>query len=292
MKTSAEETAARLRARVPRALLPALVAARTRLAWRRPAVREDARAQMRFLLEGTRFDADLDTVARAYVRYQARRGELRWHPELITGLRVEGMDHLRAVRAEGRGVVLNFAHHGYYDGAFPSIARLGVRSHMVCYPYMIEPDAPAWLRQHVKVAMTHGNVAVSAAVGTDGMLDLLRRGEVLALASDVPGRTPLRFAGRDVLGSFGAARLALTAGASVVVLTSEEDARGPFIRLHEPLDPAGFATPEALLERMLAIHESVQLRWPEATDIPLSRWGVAQVSTSGAAPRVESRAAS
>lgn len=288
MSSSAEETAARLRARVPRLLLPALVAARTRLAWRHRSVREDARAQMRFLLEGTRLDADFEAVARAYVRYQVRRGELRWHPELLTSLRVEGIDHLLAARARGRGVVLNFVHHGYYDGAFPSIARLGVRSHMVVYPYMLETDAPTWLRQHVKVALINGGTAISAAVGTDGLLDLLRHGEVLALASDVPGRTPLRFAGREVLGSFGAARLATVAKAPVVVMTSEEDAAGPVIRLHERLDPADFATPQALLERMLAIHESVLLRWPEATDIPLSRWGTAEVEASS----IESRAAS
>jgi lauroyl/myristoyl acyltransferase len=288
MKLSAEETAARLRARVPRPLLPALVAARTRLAWRRPAVREDARVQMGFLLEHTQPDVDLDAVARAYVRYQARRGELRWHPELLTSMRVEGMDNLVAARARGRGVVLNFVHHGYYDGAFPSIARLGVRAHMVVHPYMLENDAPTWLRQHVKVALSNGGAAVSAAVGNDGMLDLLRRGEVLALASDVPGRTPLRFAGRDVLGSFGAARLATAAGAPVVLMTSEEDAAGPVIRLHDPLNPAAFATPQALLERMLAVHESVLLRWPEATDLPLSRWGTAGVE----APSVTSRAAS
>ena len=58
--------------------------ARFRLAWSRPSVREDARAQMRFLLEHTRPDADLEAAARAYVRGQVWRGELRWHPELIT----------------------------------------------------------------------------------------------------------------------------------------------------------------------------------------------------------------
>jgi hypothetical protein len=79
---SAEKTVARLRAKVPTPLLPALWGARARLAWRSGGVREDARAQMRFLLENTRADVDLDEVARAYVRYQARRGELRWHPEL------------------------------------------------------------------------------------------------------------------------------------------------------------------------------------------------------------------
>jgi lauroyl/myristoyl acyltransferase len=264
------------------------VAARSGLAWRRPAVREDARAQMRFLLERTELDADVDEVARAYVRYQARRGELRWHPELLTNLRVEGLDNLVAARDRGHGVVLNFVHHGYYDGAFPSMARLGVRAHMVVYPYMLEADAPTWLRQHVKVALINGGTAVSAAVGTDGMLDLLGRGEVLALASDVPGTTPVRFAGREVLGSFGAARLATAAAAPVVVMTSEEDADGPVIRLHDPLNPAAYPTPQALLQRMLEIHEAVVLRWPEATDIPLSRWGSAEVATSS----VESRAAS
>lgn len=268
-----EETVARLRSKVPTALLPALVAARTRSEWQRESVREDARAQMRFLLEHSRPDADIDAVARAYVRYQARRGELRWHPELITSLRVQGMHRLREARSLGRGVILNFMHHGYYDGAFASIARLGVPGHLVAYPYMLEPDAPAWLRQHVKVATTHGGTPVSAAVGTEGLTDLLQRGEVVAIATDVPGRTPLRFAGRDVLGSFGAARLAISSDSPVVVITSEEDDAGPFIQVHAPLLPADFADPQALIERMLAIHEAVVLRWPEATDLPLSRWG-------------------
>ena len=273
MSRSVQVALARLRGRVPRALVPLVVAARFRVAWSRTAVRVDARAQMRFLLEHTRPDADLDAVAREYVRYQLRRGELRWHPELITGLRVEGLEHLLAERARGRGVILNFVHHGYYDGAFPSLARLGARCHMVVYPYMLEDDAPLWLRQHVKVGTSGGGVAVSAAVGNDGITALLRRGETVAIASDVPGRTPLRFVGREVLGSFGAARLAADTGSPVVVMTSEEDRHGPVIRLHEPLEPERFGSPRALLGRMLEIHEAALVRWPEATDLPLSRWG-------------------
>lgn len=275
---NAELIAARLRARVPTSLLPALVAARSRLAWSRAAVRADAVAQMRFLLEHTRPDADVEAVARAYVRYQARRGELRWHPELLTSLRVDGIGYLLGARSAGRGVLLNFVHHGYYDGGFPSIARLGAPAHMVVYPYMLEPDAPLWLQQHVRIGTANGGAAVSAAVGTDGLLDLLRRGQVLAIASDVPGRTPMRFAGRDVLGSFGAARLAAEAGSPVVVMTSEEDEQGPLIRLHEPLDPADFDSPHGLLAAMLAIHEDVVLRRPEAADLPLSRWSTLEAS--------------
>lgn len=264
----------RVRKGIPRWLVPLVVAVRARLAWARPAVRADARAQMRFLLEHTRPDADLDAVARDYVRYQARRGEIRWHPEMVTHLRVEGIEHLLTARGGGRGVLLSFVHHGYYDGAFPSIARYGVLCQMVVYPYMLEPDAPLWLQQHVALACIGGGTPVSAAVGTEGLQDLLHQGEVVAIASDVPGRTPIRFVGREVLGSFGAARIATDTNSPVVVMTSEEDAHGPYIRLHEPFEPKRFASPKELLEALLVIHESRQVRWPEATDLPLSRWGL------------------
>ncbi len=290
MKTVLEDVAAGVRRRIPRALLPLVVALRFRLAWSRSSVRADARAQMRFLVEHTRPDADLDAVARGYLRYQIWRGELRWHPDLLTRMRVEGIEHLHDARARGRGVMLSFMHHGHYDGAFPSLARQGVRCHMVVYPYMLGADAPGWLRQHIRVASTGGGVPVSAEIGTDGILDLLRGGEVVAIASDVPGRTPMRFVGRDVLGSFGAARLASEAGSPVVVVTSERDETGPFLRAHEPLEPSDHDSSRALLERMLARHEAVQVRWPEATDLPLSRWGSTGVGEGAPAPQCRDRA--
>ncbi|MGN6132580.1 MAG: LpxL/LpxP family acyltransferase [Nocardioidaceae bacterium] len=279
-----------VRRAVPRRLVPLVVALRARAEWRRASVRADARAQMAFLLERARPGADLEWAARGYVRHQALRGEERWHPGMITGLRVVGLEHLTAAQAKGHGVVLSFSHHGYYDGAFPSVARHGVRVHMVCYDYMLRDDAPGWLRQHVRVASLGGNVPVSADVGNDGMLALLREGRILAIASDVPGRTPVRFAGRDVRGSFGAARLAFAADAPVVVMTTERDGAGPYVRLHPSLEPADFESPALLLQGMLGTHEAAQLAWPEATDIPLSRWGVAEPgvstgSTSGSGSR-------
>lgn len=268
-----EHRIARLRAMVPTPMLPALWGLRSRVAWRSEGVRDDARAQMRFLLPDLP-EAELDDVARAYVRYQARRGELRWHPELLLSLRVEGMEHLLAARAQDRGVLLNFIHHGYYDGGFPSIARLGAPGHIVVYPYMLEPDAPLWLQQHVRIGSANGGTATSAAIGTEGLVALLQEGNVVAIASDVPGRTPIKLFGREVLGSFGAARLPMATGSPVVVMTSEEDEQGPFIRLHEALQPGDYETPQALLEAMFAIHEEVVLRWPEAYDLPLSRFGL------------------
>ena len=268
-----------IRRRIPRPLLPLVVALRFALAWSRSSVRDEAREQMRFILEHTRPEADVDKAARAYVKGQIWRGELRWHPELITRMRVVGMEHLAGAREHGRGVMLNFMHHGTYEGAFASLSRLGAPPHMVVYPYMVRDDAPRWLKQHMRVACTGGGVRVSAEVGTQGIIDLLNEGLIVAVASDVPGRTPLRFVGRDVMGSFGAARIAADAGSPVVVMSYEFDDRGrPYVRLHEALEPKDFENPQALLQEMLARHERVVVQWPEHTDLPLSRWGALEAS--------------
>ena len=275
LRSVAERAVEWLRRHLPVAMLPVLVTVRFRVAWAVPAVRADARRQMRFLLEHGRTDADVEAAARGYARWMIWRAEARWHPETVTQQRVEGLEHLIGARDLGRGVVLNFMHHGAYDGAFASLARLGAPSHMLVHPYMVRPDAPRWLKQHMRVASSAGGFVTSAEIGTEGITDLLRSGAVVAIASDVPGRTPVKFVGRELLGSFGAARAAATTGSPVVLLTCEVDERGPFVRVHEPLHPGDHDTPQGLLEQMLARHEQVILRWPEATDLPLSRWGTA-----------------
>ena len=283
MSPATEERLGRLRGRVPTAAIPALVAARTRLAWSREAVREDARAQMGFLLEHTNPEADLDEVARAYVRYQAWRGESRWHPELISDLPIRGFGHLAAARKQGHGVIVSFMHHAHYEGAFASIARSGISAQVVVYPYMLRDDAPTWLKQHLNVAISGGARVISAGIGTDALTGLLREGEVVGIASDVPGHTPVRFVGRDVVGSYGAARLSAATSAPVVVMTSEPGDHGPVVRLHEPLQPEGYDSAKHLLQAMLDLHETAVVRWPEATDLPLSRWALPEVPTQAPA---------
>ncbi|WP_148572994.1 hypothetical protein [Nocardioides caldifontis] len=274
MKPSTELALGRVRGLVPTALLPAFVEARTRLAWRRPEVREDARAQMRFVLEHTRPDVEIEGVALSYVRRQVWRGELRWHPELITDQPVEGIEHLVAARALGRGVVLSFMHHGHFEGALATIGRHGVPLHIVGYPQLLSSEAPGWMQQHARVAQSQGGVAVLSTAGAERFVELLTGGAVLALASDVAGSTPMRFLGRDLIGSFGAPRLAMGTGSPVVVMTSELKDGKPAMRIHEPFDPAEFPTPHKLLEAMLATHEPYLVRWPELYDLPTTHWGI------------------
>jgi lauroyl/myristoyl acyltransferase len=208
------------------------------------------------------------------------RAEVRWHPELLTRQRVEGLEHLTTAYALGRGVVLNYMHHGYYEGLSPSLARHGVRSHMLGLDHIFGDDAPGWLKQNVRISTTGGSTPVSVAIGSQGIADLLTQGHVVTITSDVPGRTPVTFAGRRLLGSFGAARIAASTGSPVVVATFETDAAGPFIRIHDTLHPQEFDSPRDLLEEMLARHERAVLSWPEETDIPLSRWGLVPSRTS------------
>ena len=262
------------RAHLPHRLLPLVVALRFRLAWSRESVRADARRQMAHLLSAKRPDADLEAAARAYVRRMIWRGELRWHPEILTRRPLDGIEHLLRAQEDGRGVMVVYTHHGNFDGAPGAISRHGVKLWMTTFPRTLADDAPSWLKQHVVASCWGGSEAVSTAIGTQGIVDLLQQGEVVTLACDVAGRTPVHVLGRDLTGSFGAARVPFLADSPVVLMTTEKDARGhEFVRLHEPLEPSDFDSPQELLEVILARHEEVLLTWPELHDVPLSRWG-------------------
>jgi hypothetical protein len=131
------------------------------------------------------------------------------------------------------------------------------------------------MQQHAAVALSQGAIGVSAAAGADAMVKVLVEGGILTIASDVPGRTPMRFLGRDLIGSFGAVRLATGTGAPIVAMTAElRDGYLPVVRLHEALDPQEFPTPQKLLEALLAVHEPYVVDWPQMYDIPTSHWAL------------------
>src|SRR5206468_3560308 len=96
---------------------------------------------------------------------------------------------------------------------------------------------------------------------------------LVGIAIDVAGRTPVRFAGRHVIGTSGAARIAMRTGTPVAMLTAH-DSGGPLPRLEvsEPLVPSNYPDADALLIDMLRHHERAVLAWPEASDRPAQRW--------------------
>lgn len=261
------------RSAVPDALVPTITWARTERKRASERAVAKARAEMDFLIGSVRPD-DVERATRAYVERDVLRSELRYHPRLIARQPVSNLEALTRAREAGRGVVLSFLHHGHYEGAMASLAWAGEPVGMLVSDDMLAPDAPTFLRQHIRVARGHGNSTVPASSGMAGSMALLGRGEILAVATDVPGRTTLTFLGADRSGSSGAARMAIDSNALVLMLFSRCAPDGSLsVALSEPLEPHDFADPHQLLQHLLAAHEAPVLAWPEGYHQPRLRWG-------------------
>lgn len=264
-----------LRPLVPPAAIPALVALRSRRA--RSDQREWglARQQMRFLTGVRDPDADIDALAARYIRLMKWRGEMRWHPRSLTTQQVVGLEHLADARAGGRGVVVSFMHHAFYDGLFGSLAHRGIPCNPVLNPAMYADGAPAWLTRQRDV-MSLDAPAINAASGTPAVVAALRAGAVVGIATDWASSTTMDFLGRRVLGASGAARIAHELDVPVVVATSrrdgERDAPAAHFVLSQALQPSAFDSVGSLLREMVVRHESAVSVWPEAYDQPLVCW--------------------
>jgi lauroyl/myristoyl acyltransferase len=274
MATAAANSVQQIRRVIPVAALPGLIGRRVDRLWNNEAYRLVQEQQMRFLLEHTERAHEVPALARAYAASAMMRGYLRYHPHALTRLEVRGADVLTARRDPGRSIVLSFLHHHRYDGLFPSLAHVGAPCHILTLPLVLAPAAPAAYKQHIRVVRRGGTI-VPATGGTPAIIATLRPGMTLAIASDVPGHTPVTFLGRRVLASFGAARIATTTNSQVVLATHRRDERGgAYIQVDEPLEPSDFAGPQELLDEMLRRHGEAVLAWPEEFDTPRSRWGI------------------
>lgn len=264
----------RLRQAVPDAAVPAIVAARIRSRSRKPAAIETARREMEFLLGGVRGAAEVEEAAHRYLERDVWRSELRWHPELLIHQPVEGVARLKAARKTGRGVVISMLHHGHYEGAMASLGHADRPISVVVSPEMLAPDAPAFLRQHVRTGSRGGTKTINAGDGAKAIAAALAGGEAVCIATDVPGQTRLPFLGRERLGSSGAARLAQATNSLVVVMTAHHDGDGGLsLGISEAVEAKDFADPDVLLRHMIGLQESAVLAWPEGYHIPTLRWG-------------------
>ncbi|CAN5142785.1 hypothetical protein BH09ACT12_BH09ACT12_08040 [soil metagenome] len=263
----------RARSAVPDALVPAVVRTRIWAKRRKPAAQERARREMEFLIGAARPD-DVDRAAQAYLERDVWRSEMRYHPDLLTHMAVENVGALQRARSLGRGVVLSFLHHGHYEGSTASVSRADQPFTMIVSPDMLAPDAPAFLRQHVITGTATGAHPVTSAIGAKAMVGLLQGGEVLGIATDVPGRTRLSFLGQERLGSSGAARLAMGANSPVVMLFARRASDGTlWLELSDPVEPGDFTSPDELLAHLITAQEPAVLAWPEGYHQPTLRWG-------------------
>jgi lauroyl/myristoyl acyltransferase len=236
-------------------------------------VRTDARLHMQYLVGKTRRRSETDALAHRYVFMQLQLSALLWRPWLTTRQPVANLGPLLAAQERGRGLILNFVHHGQFDGIFGSLSSYGVRANIAGGPEWFAPDrsrADERLRRNTEVGGARlFNVAES---GYRGMAEILRSGCVLALASDMPGHTEMMVLGRRVLGSSGAARLATELRVPIFPIHARQAGSFQYLEVGELIDPSGVADWRQVQGEIARRHEHAILEWPEAMYSPLNRW--------------------
>ena len=258
---------------------PVARAALTRLAeraWERDAmVREHARLQMRYLLERSAWAGDVDASAREYVVEGYLRVAKWYRPALTTKPAPRNVELLGDLRRTGRGTVVSLVHQGDYYSALSAIARAGQPLHIAAAPFFLRDTAGPRERQVVRLLTRYGARIFPANGNSDHIRGLLREGNTVVLASDVPGRTTVPVLGRRVRLASGAARLAMDTGAWVAPMIAEGPGGERRHVFGQPLDAGDFTTPEALLTALLARYEPAILAWPAGFHSPLRRWAPA-----------------
>lgn len=236
-----------------------------------PTIRYQAETHMRFAIGKTERAHEVERLAREYVfqYYKCRETDAR--PWLVTHDAIDGLDRLRDARAQGRGVVLHFLHHGQVVGMLASFGRHGVKVHAPVARFLTTHPAPRD-RRASRTARSTGNVYFRAEGSYPKMMGFLRAREVVAVSSDVHGPTRMRFLGRQVRGAAGVARLAIKSGAPIVPVTVHKQGIGQRLVVGEPIDSRDFSSGPELQQEILSRHEPSVLAWPEAIWRPLDRW--------------------
>ncbi len=249
--------------------------------WETPGGRDGYVEAMEFLVGRTHRAGEVDELARRYAVQQALRNYMRYKPRQITRQPVRGIEHI-VDRDQARPMILSFCHHQRFDGMFASLKRAGADLTVLVIEEGLDKNAFKMLRQHMKVVAMGGRL-LPARGGTDALVAALEPGIVLCIASDVPGRTPVTFLGREVLGSFGAARAAVLANAPVTCVTSHQDGRGGnYLQVHPPMEPSDVEGPAELLDEIMRVQGEAVLAWPEALDFPLRRFGLPESNAADA----------
>lgn len=224
---------------------------------------------------------NVSALARGHAFFALWRDELLFRPKLVQHLPVTGVEIFEQLRETGRGVLLSFVHHGHFAGLFPSFAARGVRMHVAAAPHYLDDSINTSRsfgtvrdRAHITTVRGNGNSAFLAGGSYDLMRDLLVRGEVVALAHDLPGGSPATWLGRKVSFASGLPRLALDTGAAIVPVSASPTGPQGLLtqfRAQDPIEPRDHPSVSELLGEIVARHQSSVLDWPEAVDIPLHR---------------------
>ena len=170
--------------------------------------------------------------------------------ELLERITIDGLDHLDASLARGRGAIMAVPHMGSWDMAGSYAGALGYRIAAVAdrFPGSLN-DAVVETRQKFGIqVITLGRSSVRA------IIDALAANSIVALLCDLeqgPG-VPVSFFGHRAIVPGGPAAIALKTGAALMPAYQHGTTPGRYhIHLDPPLVMAEGETKESLMQRVV-----------------------------------------
>lgn len=176
----------------------------------------------------------------------------RFHQrKLIERFDYEGLEHLEAARAKGRGIVFMAAHFGNFELLALGTQALGVPVHLLVGD-LANPAVDAAmddLRRRNGFSIEH------RGMGLRKVIKVLRKGEAVGIPADQEARwhgIVVPFFGRESLTHPGGAFFSLKTGAPMVPGFHVREGKRHKIVFLPPIEPAGEATDEAVAQMTAA----------------------------------------
>jgi hypothetical protein len=239
---------------------------------RNSSERRDGERFMMDLLLHTPRAPEAQELAERWLVEKSRVGELLWRPWLLKHSRILGREHLDAADPS-RGRVIVMGHFGPDWAISAILCKYGLDHYVIVHPHYWDPT-PGYaglMKRHRRREYFEKSLEPEHALSSDGPperpLELLRAGETIVIAFDVPGSAATPFLGRSVALAGGVATLPFKAGAMVIPAIPERHGTRSHLRLLPPIDPADHRDPRSLRSAIAHAFEPIVLDRPDAVGL-------------------------
>jgi lauroyl/myristoyl acyltransferase len=180
----------------------------------------------------------------------------------------EGLEHLQAVAAEGRGGIFALPHTGSWDLCGALAAILGYKVVAVAEPM------PGSLNREIVAARSHHGlrIVMLGQAGTRELIKMLREGRLLALLCDLPHGpgVEVKFLGRRARVPAGPGVLSLRYSVPILPVYSRRIAPGRYqAHVDPPICPPAYVPERAreqtadLMQQVMAKFETFIRQYPD-----------------------------
>jgi KDO2-lipid IV(A) lauroyltransferase len=185
----------------------------------------------------------------------------------------EGLEHMQAALAPGKGAVLFTGHCGNWEWLAAAIALSGFRMNTIARD--IEDDRLNRFIVGVRAAHGVGSIGRGSENSARALLQTLRGGAILGALIDQSIRAEsvdLNFFGRPASTPIGPARIAIRSGAAAITGFIERRGSMQHVRFEPPIFPSRHDDPAALTAQITGRIEEQIRRVPEQWVWMHDRW--------------------